>query len=181
MQTQLPRRRFLALTVASGILLPAAALRGENPSPSSSATPASSSPPQIFPRNAEPIADESTHEFVWRGHFDLDGVRRMLAEQPGLLNASYDWGRGDFETAIGGAGHMGRRDIAELLLAQGSRADIFVSAMLGHLDIVKAFLAATPSLLHAKGPHGIPLLRHALAGGAAAAPVVDYLRAQGAR
>lgn len=136
--------------------------------------------PKIFPRNAEPLADESVHEFVWRGHFDLEGVRRILAESPGLLNSAYDWGRGDFETAIGGAGHMGRRDIAEFLLTQGARADIFVSAMLGRLDIVMAFLAATPSLLYAKGPHGIPLLRHALAGGAEAAPVVGYLRKLGA-
>jgi len=34
----------------------------------------------------------------------------MLSEHPTLLNAEYDWGAGDFELAIGGAGHMGRHD-----------------------------------------------------------------------
>ena len=131
-------------------------------------------------RKSDPLGDDLVLEFVWRGHFDLDGVRRLLAEHPTLLNAAFDWGNGDYEMAIGGAGHMGRRDIAEYLLSQGSRADIFVSAMLGRLDVVRAYLGATPSLLTSKGPHGIPLLRHATVGGEPAAAVADYLRSLGA-
>ena len=42
----------------------------------------------------------------------------LLDEQPGLLNATWDWGGGDFETALGGAAHMGRRDIVQRLCAR---------------------------------------------------------------
>ncbi len=104
----------------------------------------------------------------------------MLAEQPALLNATWDWGGGDFETSIGGAGHMGNREIAEFLIGQGARLEIFVAAMLGKLDIVRAMLTAWPALLQSRGPHGLPFLRHARAGGEPAKPVVDYLISLGA-
>jgi ankyrin repeat protein len=88
----------------------------------------------------------------------------MLAAEPGLINATWDWGGGDFETALGGASHMGRPDIAAYLLANGARMDLFCAAMMGKLDIVRACLADAPSMVHVKGPHGITLLRHARAG-----------------
>ena len=59
------------------------------------------------------------------------------------------------------------------------RMDVFVAAMLGHLDVVKSTLTAHPQLLHSKGPHGIPLLAHAKAGGDDAKAVLDYLTALG--
>ena len=58
-------------------------------------------------------------------------TKALLAEQPSLLNATWDWGGGDFETGLGGAGHMGNREIAEFLIGQGARLDIFVATMLG--------------------------------------------------
>jgi hypothetical protein len=85
---------------------------------------------------------------------------------PALLNACWDWGGGDFETALGGAAHMGRRDIAELLLERGARLDVFAAAMLGMEEVVRAVLAADPAARDAPGPHGIPLVEHARAGGA---------------
>jgi len=48
--------------------------------------------------------------------------------------------------------------------------------MLGHLDAVKAYIAASPGIQKIKGPHSITLLRHAIAGGAAAQAVTDYLK-----
>jgi len=63
----------------------------------------------------------------------MEAVKKLLEETPGLLNASWDWGGGDFETAMGGAGHMGRADIAEYLINKGARMDIFVATMLGKL------------------------------------------------
>jgi hypothetical protein len=75
---------------------------------------------------------------------------------------------------------MGNRDLAEFLIGQGARLDVFVAAMLGRLDIVRALLTAWPNLLQSKGPHGIPLLRHARAGGESAKAVVDYLESLGA-
>lgn len=126
-----------------------------------------------------PLSPESVREFVGAGHGNLEKVQELLKTTPGLLNATWDWGGGDFETAIGGAGHMGRRDIAEYLISQGARMDIFVAAMLGKLDVVKALLTAYPSLAQSKGPHGITLLTHAQKGGAAAEPVLEFLRSQG--
>lgn len=115
-------------------------------------------------------------EFVGKAHGDLDRVRELLAEHPALLNAAWDWGGGDWETALGAASHMGRRDIAEFLLGQGARGDIFAAAMLGSLDLVKAIVQIQPSSATALGPHGISLLRHAIAGGEAATAVAEYLQ-----
>jgi hypothetical protein len=120
-------------------------------------------------------------EFVRKAHADLPGTKALLAEQPGLLNATWDWGGGDFEMGIGGAGHMGNREIAEFLIGQGARFDIFVAAMLGRLEIVQALLTAWPALVESKGPHGISLMRHARAGGEAARAVADYLTSRGAK
>ena len=118
---------------------------------------------------------ERVHAMVSNAHGDLDFVREALVEDPTLANAAWDWGDGDWESALGAAGHMGRRDIAELLLAHGARLDIFVAAMLGELEIVGAMLTAHPEMRDAKGPHGISLLRHAEAGGEQAQAVVDLL------
>ncbi|MBT3266437.1 ankyrin repeat domain-containing protein [Candidatus Poribacteria bacterium] len=114
--------------------------------------------------------------FVGAAHRDLDRVTEMLTEDKELANATWDWGGGDWETALGAAAHMGRRDIAEHLLAHGARMDVFAAAMLGELDVVKAILAANPSARDFPGPHGIPLLDHAECGGDAAAPVVEHLQ-----
>jgi hypothetical protein len=127
----------------------------------------------------DPLQPSLVEEFVRKAHTDLTATKALLAEQPGLLNATWDWGGGDFEMGIGGAGHMGNREIAEFLISHGARMDIFVSAMLGHLDIVKALLTAYPNLLHSKGPHGIPLMVHAKKGGTPAEPVVAYLESLG--
>ena len=70
---------------------------------------------------------------------------------------------------------MGRKDIAEYLLAKGARLDVFAAAMLGKIDIVKSTLNDYPELKNAKGPHTIPLVEHAKAGGDAAKSVVKWL------
>jgi hypothetical protein len=115
-------------------------------------------------------------DFVIAGHGDREKTRRMLDKEPGLLNAEWDWGGGDWEMAIGGAGHMGRRDIAEFLISRGARMDIFVTAMLGKLDIVRAMLSSYPNLADSKGPHGILLMAHAEKGGEHAKAVVEFLK-----
>ncbi len=115
-------------------------------------------------------------EFVGNAHGDLHRVQELLAQQPMLINACWDWGGGDFETGLGAAAHMGRRDIAEFLLANGARLDLFAAAMLGKLDIVRAALTAFPDAIKTPGPHGIPLLAHAKAGGDEANEVLQYLQ-----
>lgn len=125
------------------------------------------------------LADDLVKEFVGAGHGNLDRVKEMLAAEPGLLNATWDWGGGDFETAIGGAGHMGRADIANYLIEKGARYDIFVAAMLGQVEIVQAALKASPSLLTSDGPHGITLMTHAEKGGDSSKHVVQFLKTLG--
>lgn len=120
-------------------------------------------------------------EFVSVAHSDLNRVKELLAQEPALVNATWDWGGGDFEMAIGGAGHMGRKDIALWLLEQGGRMDIFVAAMLGRRDIVEPTLKAFPHLVQSKGPHGISLLRHAKAGGAENSEFAAWLESLGAK
>ncbi|MFO0891834.1 MAG: hypothetical protein U0790_22190 [Isosphaeraceae bacterium] len=115
-------------------------------------------------------------DFVIYAHSELDMVKKLLAREPALLNATMDWGGGDWESGLGGASHMGRRDIAEYLLEKGARIDLFCAAMLGQLDAVKSFLKLQPALIDARGPHGFSLHFHAQVGGEAAEPVLDYLQ-----
>src|SRR6476620_4288708 len=84
-------------------------------------------------------------DLVANAHGDLERVKVLLAEQPKLINAAWDWGGGDWETGLGAASHVGRRDIAEYLLEQGARLDLFAAAMLGKLEIVRVTLEAFPS------------------------------------
>jgi hypothetical protein len=121
------------------------------------------------------LKPDLVQEFVRVAHADLDRVKQLLEEEPALINAAWDWGSGDWETGLGGAAHMGRRDIARYLLDHGARIDLFAAAMLGQVAIVKATLEAFPESRDVKGPHGIPLLAHAKAGGPEAAAVVELL------
>jgi len=122
------------------------------------------------------LSPKLVEEFVGQAHGNLDRVRELLSQEPALVNAAWDWGGGDWETALGAAAHMGRKDIAGYLLDNGARLDLFAAAMLGKIEIVRAVLSAFPDAHQIKGPHGIPLLAHAQAGGEEAAPVVEYLR-----
>jgi hypothetical protein len=118
---------------------------------------------------------DQVQRFVQVAHGDLDATRSMLDAEPRLIRATWDWGGGDFETALGGAAHMGRRDIAEFLIERGATLDLFAAAMLGQLAIVRAALETQPSLARVPGPHRIPLVAHAKAGGPAAGHVLEYV------
>lgn len=122
------------------------------------------------------INRQLVQDFVIYAHSDLDMVKKLLEREPALLNASVDWGGGDWETALGGAAHMGRKDIVENLLSRGARIDIFCAAMMGQLDAIKTFLTLQPSLIDARGPHGFSLHFHAQVGGDTSATTLDYLQ-----
>ena len=123
------------------------------------------------------LVSEQVREFVIAGHGNLERVKEMLAEEPRFINAAWDWGGGDFETALGGAAHVGSADVARYLLEHGADMTLYAAAMLGELDLVKAILNVQPNAHHNPGAHGIPLIVHAQQGGAAAVAVVEYLRA----
>jgi hypothetical protein len=114
-------------------------------------------------------------EFVRKAHGDLARVQALHAMEPALVNACWDWGGGDFESALGAAAHTGRKEIANFLLANGARLDLFAAAMLGKLGIVKAVISAFPEAIRTPGAHGIPLIAHAKMGGEDARAVLEFL------
>lgn len=128
-----------------------------------------------FPHQSTDLA----RTMVGVAHGDFAKVKELVAAHPALANAAWDWGFGDWETALGAASHMGRRDIAEFLIDQGARIDIFAATMLGHTEAVKTLVTAHPGIQRTKGPHGIPMLAHATAGGPPAAEVAAFLTSLG--
>lgn len=170
----LSRRHLLK----GGILMTAGAIAGGASPVLSQDQPRASAQTQI-PDRGPRLDSDLVRQFVIAGHGNLDQVKQMLAEQPALINATWDWGAGDWETALGGASHMGNRPIAEYLLSKGARMDVFCATMLGKTEIVKAFLKDDPKVIDLKGPHGISLIRHAQAGKQDA--VVELLKAAGAK
>lgn len=131
---------------------------------------------------AGPNQLESTQvrNFVGKSHRDFDAVVRMLKDEPLLVNSAWDWGNGDWETGLGAASHMGRRDIAELLIDSGARIDLFAAAMLGQLSIIRAIGQVYPDFHATPGPHGIPLITHTIYGKAPARATFEYVLAASA-
>jgi hypothetical protein len=127
--------------------------------------------PQSFPAHPPDLV----RDMVGASHGNIARVKELLARHPTLVRASWDWGFGDWEDAIGAASHVGNREIAELLILNGARPTIFSAAMFGQIDVVRAFVEASPGIEATPGPHGITLLRHATAGGPRSQAVVDYL------
>jgi hypothetical protein len=177
------RRQFVRIVPAFGaFVIPsiAAASQGQGTLPPDPSWPA---PP---PARGLPVDDffPSQHpalvkEMVGVSHGNVARVRELLQQHPELAKASWDWGYGDWETALGAASHVGNRAIAELLVEHGAPPTHFSAAMLGQLEVLKAFVAASPGLQAMRGPHGIPLMVHARLGGPPAAAVVSYLESLG--
>ena len=132
-----------------------------------------------FETEPEPYNTDIVKEFVIAGHGNLSRVKELLEQYPNLIFARHDWGNGDFEEAIEGAGHVGNKDIARFLIAQGARANMYVLTMLGETAMVKSLLEKYPSQLNGKGPHGLTLLHHAIKGGEDSAELLEYLKAKG--
>jgi hypothetical protein len=126
-----------------------------------------------------PLPTSLVKEFVIAGHGNFTKVQAMLLENPNLIYSKFDWGNGDFEAAIEGAGHVGNKEIANYLIQAGSRVTIYVLTTLGKTDLVKPILETYPSLITAKGPHGFTLLHHAKVGGKDAEELYTYLQEKG--
>src|SRR5436190_11031895 len=97
---------------------------------------------QAIGKRQPPINPDIVMEFVSKSHADLARVKELVLAEPMLARASWDWGAGDWETGLGAASHMGRRDIAGFLIERGARIDAFTVCMLGDLPAAKALLAA---------------------------------------
>lgn len=172
MSQQWSRRAFWRLTTglsALGISVGASKAWGQ----ASPAAPSHAS--DLFPSQDPAVVREA----VGVSHRDLKRVQELVERQPALARASTDWGFGDWESCLDAASHVGNKPIAEFLLAKGARPTLFSAAMMGQLDVVKAFIAARPGVQRTLGPHGLTLMWHAKQGGADAAAVVQYLTGVG--
>ena len=107
------------------------------------------------------INDSMASGIVGASHGNFDKVKELVNARPELAGASWDWGFGDWETALGAASHVGRRDIAEFLMSHGARPDIFTYTMMGMIKSVQEIIEAVPGIQSHNGPHGITLLQHA--------------------
>lgn len=150
------RRHFVHRSLAASALLGSGVLVRAQTSPNLPAP-----TPGTEPARGTPLDPVLVKEFVGAGHANIPRVKELLAVQPALINASWDWGAGDFETALGGASHIGHRPMALLLLESGARLDAMGAAMLGETAIVTALLRLTPACANTRGPHGYSLLYHA--------------------
>ena len=128
-------------------------------------------------KNESVFNPDEINEFVAAAHRDADKTKMMVDKNPLILNCASQIARGDFETAIGGASHMGRKDIADVLVKRGARLDIFNLTFLGYTEVVQQLIEVSPHYLKAYGPHGFTLLHHAKVGKHQA--FADWLQSKG--
>jgi len=148
------RRSFLKQSLAGTALLGAAvALPGQT-------TTSDAAAPRKEPERGQPIDPEIVKTFVSAGHRDLAKVKELLAQYPLILNALVDLGKGDWESALGAASHVGNKEIAQFLIEAGARPDIFCAAMMGAREVVLSTIKFSPQAANARGPHGLMLLYH---------------------
>jgi len=129
---------------------------------------------------------EIASETVGVSHFNLDRLKQLVDPRPEIAKAEWDWGFGDWESAIGAASHVGRKDIVDYLISKGAVPTIFTYAVLGQYETVRAMIESYPGVQKNFGPHGITLLQHAKTGletegvnKSKAQQLVDYLESLG--
>ena len=161
---QVSRRGFLGILPTAALIstIPGNA-EGQTESPLTSG----------FPRQDAAVVKE----MVSVAHGNVARVKELVSGRPALARAAWEWGYGDWETALGAASHVGNKEIARILLDNGAHPTIFSAAMLGQLEVVRTFVAASPGIQRTRGPHGITLLAHGRAGGSA--EMVTYLESLG--
>ena len=109
-------------------------------------------------------------------HFDLNKLKDLIDPHPHLVKSAWDWGFGDWETPLGAACHMGRRDVAEYLLSKGAAPSLFSWVLFGDLHMVQQTLEHQPGIQRVAGPHSISVVAHARMGGKQSEPILQYLR-----
>ena len=126
-------------------------------------------------RTEERITTELVREFVMAAHGDLEKVQELLVESPSLLHAAYNWGGSDWESALGAAAHVGRKDIALYLLEKGARMDIFAADYAGRIRSCTSYFSSATRSITCIWSTWYSLLQHARMGGEKAQHVFDYL------
>lgn len=101
---------------------------------------------------------EEGNQFIIDCHTNFNAVKEKVAVNPEIVNA---YNEEAIESALGAAGHMGRRDIAEFLLNGGARLELAAAAMLNMQDYVAGEISNDSALAMSGGAHGIPVAFHA--------------------
>lgn len=143
--------------------------------------------PNTLPHDRYPAIPLSVaSEVVGVSHFNLARLKELVDPRPELARAIWDWGFGDWESAIDAASHVGRKDIVEYLIGKGAVPTLFTFAVMGQYETVKAMIDTQPGIQKNGGPHGITLLKHAKIGldtkgvdKVKAQQLIDYLQALG--
>lgn len=104
------------------------------------------------------ITQEEANNFIITCHHNLEAVKQQVAATATIVNV---YNPAANETALGAAGHMGNRPIAEYLLENGAELELAAAAMLGMKDKVAEWLAKDASLAASGGAHGISVAFHA--------------------
>jgi ankyrin repeat protein len=81
---------------------------------------------------------------------DLEGVKRMVAADPGLLKATDDKGLDSFTVAR----YSRQNEVAQFLLESGAELSIFAAAMAGVTSRVNELIAKDPTLASAYSHDG---------------------------
>lgn len=123
---------------------------------------------------AEELAQATIDECVGNAHGNLERVRELVGQHPGVVNARATWG----ETPIEAATQMGNRPIVEFLIERGAPVDFFTACFLGRADEVRAELSANPARARDRGVHDLPSLYFAAIAGRP--DVAELLLAHGA-
>jgi RNA polymerase sigma factor (sigma-70 family) len=116
--------------------------------------------------SADPsLANASTPREFWTGevhalHFavdegNLDVVKTLVENGADVNDITKDMGWGPLHLAIG------KPEIAEYLISQGAKVDIFVACSMGDEDKARTLLTEDPSLVQSRGPDGATPLHFA--------------------
>lgn len=151
----LPRRTFLAGGLVAAVTLNLRSLAADRGGNGSAPKPIRPEPDRGARQDLDTVL-----AYIRAGHGELEKLKAMTAANRRLVFAAWDWGGGDWETALGGASHIGHRDCARFLLSQGARIDAFCAAMLGQREVLRALVEANPMVAKSSGPHGYRLLYH---------------------
>ncbi|MEK6221941.1 MAG: ankyrin repeat domain-containing protein [Chloroflexota bacterium] len=108
------------------------------------------------------ITKKERNNFIRDCHMNFEGVKKAVENSPDIVN-SYNEKMN--ESGLGAAGHMGNREIAEYLLANGAPLELAAAAMLGMNKEVQAYLDKDAELANSAGPHGISVAFHAALSG----------------
>jgi ankyrin repeat protein len=116
------------------------------------------------PYRAVDLSDVSLVEqgaFTGMGHANRAGIEAGLRADPRLVHAAATTG----EMAVEAATHVGRLEIAELLLDHGAPLPMPTAVLRGDVAAVARLLDAAPDRVHERGPHDFALLWYAVIGG----------------